>query len=360
MNGIILRMVKLWAGIFLILFLGLGWIFLQKNNPSTSLHTFSVQTTPSTSPIATKDTMLFVPYWTLGNDDIPKYPTLIYFGITLNDDGDIDIADPGYTNLQHFQSKIHQNTQTLLAVRMLSSDINEKVLQDKALQARIFAHIISFAKEQHFDGIVLDFEQNAIAFDSVVADITHFSTDFADSVKDKDLLFYQAMYGDVFYRFRPFNVNAIAKHSDGILVMAYDLHKANADPGPNFPLDSTMDYTFTLMLDDFLKQVPSQKLIIVLGMFGYDWKVNEKGLTLSQAEAVTSNEVKRFFIPSCRYKNCLVQKLHNDSATKTTYVDENANKHEVWFDDDNILQKKKELIGKKGITNIGYWAYSYF
>lgn len=339
-----------------------GWMMLTKQNSSSSslaVSSFISQVTPTPAPVATKDTLLFVPYWTLSQKDLPTFQSYAYFGITLDENG-IATADDGYKNLKTFLQKVPKGKPILLTVRMLNHDFNEKMLEDRNIQAHIVTQVSTFAKENGFNGVILDFEYKAIAFDSVIKSITQFSTDFADSMKEKDLLSYQAIYGDAFYRLRPFDVQEIAQHTDGILVMAYDLHKAGADAGPNFPLESTIDYTFPMMLDDFLKHVPAQRLTVILGMFGYDWTVNNKGLTIGQADALTDNETAHVFSGTCAYNNCVVEKKDALSATHVTYSDEKGSKHEVWFDDSSILQQKKDMIGKKGIQNIGYWAYSYF
>ena len=128
------------------------------------------------------------------------------------------------------------------------------------------------------NGIVLDLEIAAIPFDSLVKKINKFTGTFYSASKKNNLTFSLTLYGDLFYRARPYDVKTLALNADSIMIMAYDLHKARGNPGPNFPLIGAdkFGYDLTKMTDEFLQSVPPQKITVIFGVYGYDWLVTKK------------------------------------------------------------------------------------
>lgn len=342
--------------------LGVFRIFHAKVNIKNPMSKITQEARPTPAPkLLPAKTTLFVPYWTLGKNLPLTYNTISYFGITADANG-INMKDSGYKNLPVFSRLVGQNQSTFLVVRLLESEVNEKILSDNNFRKKIIEESISSAKKYGFEGIMLDFEYNALAFDSIVRQITKLSQDFAIRVHADNLQFYQTLYGDTFYRARPFDVEAIGKEADGIFVMAYDFHKANGDPGPNFPLSALPDedYSFYQMVTDFTNKVEAQKITILFGLFGYDWTLNNKNHSLGQASTLTTNEAETKFISSCVLKNCKVSRDKTAAEEHVTYTDSDGREHEVWFEDMASVAKKQDFLKTKGITSTGFWAWSYF
>ncbi|HEX7042193.1 MAG TPA: glycosyl hydrolase family 18 protein [Patescibacteria group bacterium] len=343
--------------IILIIF-PIGFFLFQNKSvqkPSTKL---IPTVTPSIVPVNISENILFVPYWTLSSLD-KSYDEYIYFGISPDSSG-ITKNESGYENITKFLEKVPANSKKLLAVSMTNSTINEKILQDKDIQRKVIKDAINIASQNKFDGIVLDLEYNAFPFDSVIKSVSDFSKNFAINTKNNKLLFYQTVFADTYYRGRPYAVRTLSENADKILVMAYDFHKSNADPGPNFPLfDNEEGYSFTEMIDSFEKDVTSNKLTVVFGMFGYDWQVDSKGMSTGQAISLSDNEIEQKFISKCIFKDCNI-KRNSALETKITYQDNNGKNHIVWFEDKNSVSKKEEVLEKSGVSSVGFWANSYF
>ncbi len=346
--------------VFLIIFLGIGFV-LYHNRPVTypKNNTSHLLITPTITPspiISTK--AIFVPYWTLsGTQSISSYDTCIYFGIVSTLHG-IDTTEDGFLFLDKFNVLVSCKKK-LLTIRMIDQSVNAEVLKNPALQHQIISESLQIAKEKKFDGVVLDFEYSALSFDAVVKSVSEFSNTFADATHHDKLLFYQTIYGDVFYRARPFDVATIAKKSDGIFVMAYDLHKASSDAGPNFPLRSD-DYSLEKMTQDFLAKVPAQKMTVVFGMFGYDWKINNKGLSLGVATSLSLSEIRQKFLQKCSFTDCQITRDNHSTETKISYLDAQGLQHVVWFEDITSVTLKEAFLTKKGIGSTAFWAYTYF
>lgn len=288
------------------------------------------------------------------------YETTVYFGVAASEEG-IAENEAGYQKLSSFLRVSDSKKKRLLTVRMIEQELNSKVISNKVLQQNIITEAIELAKEHNFDGVVLDFEFQALAFDSVVLGITNFYKDFSSEVKKDNLSFSATIFGDTFYRSRPYDVKAIAKQTDTIIIMAYDLHKANGNPGPNFPLSGKeiYGYDFSQMVEDFSRIVSTEKLVVVLGMFGYDWTVDKKDNSVGLAKSYSYLQMKQRFLDDCEFSSCKVKRDDVSKEMHVTYK-ENGSVHHVWFEDPNSSEGKASLLKQKGIGSIGFWAYSYF
>lgn len=306
---------------------------------------------------------LFVPYWSLTNatsQDFEEYDYLMYFGIATDAKG-IDTTDPGYRGLTVFRD-LTKDMRTYLTVRMVDSEVNAQILKDKQAQKAIISESVELAKEYEFDGIVLDFEFSNIGFEEVTNRVTEFYTSFSTSVKDENIDFFVTLYGDTYYRVRSYDVEKIAKLSDEVLIMAYDFHKARGNPGPNFPLKGkeVYGYDFQTMIEDFLKDVPSDKLTVIFGMFGYDWMVDSDKKTIGFGEGKSMLEIETSMVNTCKFVGCKSKRYFDSQEREVTYKDENGKPHIVWYEDQDSVKEKRSFLDEKGIRSISWWAYSYF
>lgn len=306
---------------------------------------------------------IFIPYWTIGKNeiDLQNFDELIYFGLGVNRNG-IDVSDLGYSNLKIFINSINASTNRMLAIRMVDSSINFEVLKNKVVQKEIISHSLKIAKENNFKGIVLDLEITSFPFSSITTQINSFVKEFSKEVKKQNLEFAITLSGDTFFKIRPFDVEFLEKQVDRFYIMAYDFSKAKGDPGPNFPFMGKEEYgyDFKTMITDFLNLIPKEKIVVVFGMFGYDWIVDSNEKSLQTAQSISLREVKNSFINMCKYKNCIAKRDEEAVETKVSYTDFSLRSHIVWFEDLESVEKKKEFLKEKGINSVSFWAHSYF
>lgn len=322
----------------------------------------TVTPTPSLQAATKESRSLFVPYWTLEPQlDTTGYDTLLYFGITP-DRGGINRKEPGYMSIAKFTAATSGNTTNHLVLRMVDSEMNFAVLEDKKLAQRVIFDTIKIAKEQGFDGVVLDLEVLAIPFDSVVKNITTFITVFSNEAKKQHVQFGMTLYGDTFYRLRPFDVREIVKHTDYVMIMAYDFHKSRGNPGPNFPLSGKEQYGYDYrnMISQFVEHEQPVNLVVIFGMFGYDWTVDEKGTPITYGTPLTQHQIRERFFPECKFTSCKTQRDSASGEMNITYTDNQNKRHSVWFEDDMSVKAKQKFLKTQGINNFSFWAYSYF
>ncbi len=330
--------------------------FISKTEKKETPKKLEKKQSPSHLGGVIRQKSIFLPYWSIDENEIAvnDYERIIYFGITGTTNG-IDKDDAGYTALENFKKQDTRNKQSLLTVRMTNSDVNFSVLQNLDSQEKIIDQAIEIAKEFNFDGVVLDFELFSLFDERVPMQINEFVQRFYKKAKDDNLTFVLTIYGDVFYRKRPYDISTLSKNSDEIMIMAYDFHKSSGEPGPNFPLPE-----FKTMISDFLKVVTEEKLTLVFGMYGYDWTVDEQKRPLKQASAVTLNQIRDKYLENCSFKNCVVFRDKTSSESEINFVDESGRSHIIWFEDEKSVEEKIKTLQQKNISKVAYWAYGYF
>ena len=305
---------------------------------------------------------VFVPYWSLeSSSDFSKYGRVVYFGVAANTSG-LDENDQGYLNLDTFLDAVPSEKEKYLTLRMVNADVNFEVLKNEESQGKIITETIQLAAQNGFQGIVLDLELFSLFDNDISSQINNFVERFYTASQNSDLQFATAIYGDVFYRKRPFDVQRISKNSNEIMVMAYDFHKSTGEPGPNFPLErgKKYGYDFETMVSDFMNVVPPEKLTIIFGMYGYEWEVDEQKRPYKAASSLTLNQIREKYLSSCTFKNCVVLKDKESAETEINYVATDGRLHVVWFENEESVKQKKEFLSNEGIESYSYWAYSYF
>ncbi len=346
--------------IFLLISIGLFsvWFFINSSDKDEKVK--YVERIGNSFVSQDEENIIVVPYWTFTSSlNIQNYDSIIYFGITISEDG-VDTLEDGYNKLSQFSELVPDDKKTYLTLRILGENATGDILENASFQKEIGTQTASIANSYGFDGIVVDFETSAFGFKSTEKKITNLYKNLNGEIKKENLEFLVTVFGDTYYRARPYNVREISLLSDRVIIMAYDFHKARLNPGPNFPFSNKekYGYDFVTMIDDFKKDVAHEKIVVALGYFGYDWKM-DKGVSVGLAEPLSLNQVEARFVDNCEYNNCK-KETNKDGESVIYYEDNEGFDHEVWFEDEESVGKKIEFLNSKGINQIGFWAYSFF
>jgi cellulose synthase/poly-beta-1,6-N-acetylglucosamine synthase-like glycosyltransferase/peptidoglycan/xylan/chitin deacetylase (PgdA/CDA1 family)/spore germination protein YaaH len=184
------------------------------------------------------------------------------------------------------------------------------------------------------------------------------------------LSFIQELYGDMHARNLRLYVNVavstpddelkqIAANSDGIVLMNYDQHEVDSDPGPI----ASQDW-FVGNLRRVLKIVPKEKLICAVGNYGYDW-------TLSIPAAAKKGHARKLLKPQVVDTEDLsvsdawqraadadadLDLDYNSLNPHYEYIDEDSNqRHVVWFLDGVTLLNELRAAREMGLQTFALW-----
>jgi peptidoglycan-N-acetylglucosamine deacetylase len=147
----------------------------------------------------------------------------------------------------------------------------------------------------------------------------------------------------------------IAANSDGIVLMNYDEHEAESDPGP-----VASQSWFVANLQRVLKVVPKEKLICAVGNYGYDWALsipdpkdrkhpkpevlNTQDLSVSEAWQEASDA------------DADLDLNYESLNPHFEYIDEDKNqRHVVWFLDAVSLVDEMRAARQLGLQTFALW-----
>lgn len=315
-------------------------------------------------------TSLFIPYWSLGESDAPfsspkeinrPIDTAIYFSITPTSSG-INKNNSGYNSIDEFVERTTAIENKLLTISMSEDSINSAVLANETSQKNIISQASETALEHNFDGIILDLEVGGIASTKLNTQIINFVKIASEITKKNNLTLAMTIYGDSFYRSRPYSIELLSPHVDQFYIMAYDFSKLWGTPGPNFPMKGREEFGYDMqtMLSDMLKFTTNDKLTVIFGLYGHDWTVDEQKRPFTAAKTVTHSQIQKEFIDSCEWKNCIIKRNPYAIETEINYIDNEQQYHIVWFEDSESVAQKIGLLKENGINSVSYWAYSYY
>ena len=339
---------KIFIGVLIVALLYFGYIsFGGKNLINKSEKVSPVKTT--SAPIESGLRMvkekksIFVPDWNVNRETIidNSYDRWIYFGA---------------------ESKKSQFVEALKGKELWYTKKITTVYELTSLRVSEF-------EEKNFEGVVLDLEINELPTEKLKGEINEGVYKFFKAAKKNNLKVTLALYGDLFYRKKPYDLKVLNDYCDEIMIMAYDFHKSYGEPGPNFPFNGReiYGYDFKIMIDDYLKFIPPEKLTMIFGMYGYDWLVDENKKPIRPAKAVTLNEINKNFINKCAWNNCVVKRDSVSTENEINYIYSVVkdsvgymDMHIVWGEDEQSVAAKSDYLKEKGIRSIGYWAWGYF
>src|SRR3989344_4347155 len=341
-------------------------IITPNNAPTTS----TIQT-PTKNIENSSTYSLFIPYWktSLLNDkiSIPRIADMtdeeikpIYFGLSVDENG-LMKDEIGFKNLPQFISNFDSKPMAI-TIRMLNDDTNIKILKNPDYQNNAIESLDRFLTDYSFSEIILDLELKSLPTEEVINQINQFVKKVADKTHQHNLIFSMTIYGDVFYRQRPFDIQKLSSWTDRFYIMTYDFHKSYGLPGPNFQLEKNENdnYDMKLLIDDLLRFTSSEKIVVVFGLYGYDWTVDDKDRPLKSAKAITLSQIRDKFLNNCSYKNCSINRDNKSSESHITYIDEEEKKHELWFEDENSISAKISYLKSQDISSFAFWAFGYY
>lgn len=333
----------------------------------------------------------FAPSWTLNkleNVDFKVLTTLAYFSMGIDGQGNFIDTDPGYTSFYSDKAtslfqKAHDNgTRVVLTITQMNNNDIESLMDDPAAQDHLIGLLVNTVVKRGIDGVNVDFEYTGDPgpdyrekFSSFIGNLTskmHSSLPvskvtvsvYASAVKDPKI----------------YDISAIANNSDGIFMMAYDFATAGSDnAGPTAPLYGYKEgkywYDISTAVNDFLAQMPKDKLILGLPWYGYDFPVVEP----SDKPQKDNGYYSYYWYRGYKYRY-YVARPQAYAATYASAKDsveaaqegwdnyaqvgwkaykENDGWRMVYLDDVRSLGIKYDFAKQKGLGGVGMWALGF-
>ena len=211
--------------------------------------------------------------------------------------------------------------------------ILHRVLNDSLKRKRLIDDVVKVLQKEHFAGVNIDFEELQESSDEV---LVNFMRELYGRLHPLHLLVTQ----DVSPFNSDFNYAALSKYNDYVFLMAYDEYSTTTGPGP-----ISSQRWIQAALDKATDKIDSNKLILAIAGYGYDWAKGSKGYDVSYAEALSvAGEAEA--------------QVHFDSSSYNltyNYADESGIPHTVWFTDAATNYNTMRFASEYGIGGVALW-----
>jgi len=318
----------------------------------------------------------FVPYWNINKTLIRDELThLSYFSLTIGADGrlDKDVADPGFQRLQSdaFLELANQmtdsNRHVELVVSQFYADDIEAFLASPTAQSTFIESLDAVLLAYPFNGLNLDIEYPGSPSLRVRQQLTQFVKDLNQHLDTKysHVQLSIDMYASAPTTSQIWDVAAIGQEVDYIVVMAYDFHRRSSPQvGPVAPLfggNQDWDMDISQQIQAFLKVVPSQKILLGVPFYGYEWQTDS-----SEAQANTYPDTgstasfMRVQELLTRKDELKLEEKWNEAALSPylVYTEDNEN-YVVYYDNSRSLSYKLDFVNQLDLGGIAIWALGY-
>ncbi|MGO9591366.1 MAG: glycosyltransferase [Candidatus Acidiferrales bacterium] len=215
-----------------------------------------------------------------------------------------------------------------------------QMLANSAARARLATQIEEYADAEREPGIVVDFESMP---ESSMKDFQQFIHDLSADLHAKNLKLMVALpAADWSYDYKYF-----AAQTDAIILMNYDFHWPTSLPGPIAPQD-----WFVRNIDNMVKLVPPDKLIMGIATYGYDWPVK------------TKKDASQPVAKPISFQQGVVTAVESGSDVlydpesfnlHYSYDDENNHAHNVWMLDGVTAYNELRVAERAGVRGTAMW-----
>ncbi|MEA4840602.1 MAG: glycosyltransferase [Bacteroidales bacterium] len=234
---------------------------------------------------------------------------------------------------------MYQNDVAIIPI--LSNNINQhwngdstaQLLKSPKYRAKLISNIKSLLKKYHFQGINVDLENipQAMASYRMI-----FSRELYQALHPAGYL----LTIDVNPFDKTFDYKELNTYYDLIFLMAYDEHFAGKSPGC-----ITSVKFIEQALDLAMKEVPSEKFVLCLAGYGYDWKAGQNGKSISYDD----------FISLSAANNAPVNFDDDHSDLYINYYDENGNPGEAHCTDATTIFNSIRTAEEYHTAGVSLW-----
>lgn len=195
-----------------------------------------------------------------------------------------------------------------------NSSILAKAIRTPESRQRVINSLLSVIEQNRFGGITVDLEE--VPAESQ-ANLLSFVNEMRAAFHEKGLIVAQAVPFD-----NPdWNYKAYAQVTDYVMLMAYDEHWSEGQPGP-----IASQPWFDKSLAKRAADIPADKMVLCFGNYGYNWTRGSK----VAADDVTFQEA----VLAARDSLDSPTQIEFDGTTRNPgfhYVEDDGKTHEVWF-----------------------------
>lgn len=372
---------KIVVSVLIILITGsaLTWWFwdVPLTTPLDTSSTFRFLTGKTPVSSSNKVVYGFLPYWSLRNTTFqPELTHLSYFSLGIGVDGSILIRDtngnqePGYSRLQSdnfFDAIATSSAKPEIVFTQFNADTTTAFLASKTARQKFITSLDELLLAYPFAGVNIDIEYGGTVTDSLRQNYVDFITQLNQHLDQH----YSSMplSVDVFASAAShrtiWDVPAIEPQVDYFVVMAYDFHRSSSIiAGPTAPLfggKQEWDNDISEYLQAFLEDVPSNKILLGIPFYGYEWQTTSRdpqAHTFPDTGSTASFERVQTLL--AKKDELKVQQGWNESAL-SPYISyqEDGQTYVVYYENSRSISYKLDFVNQLDLAGVAIWALGY-
>ncbi len=250
------------------------------------------------------------------------------------------IADTLYTTIDE-QGLNVMKTAGVPIMPILSNNFQEKfrgdvvhrIINNPAKKERLINDVIKLLTQYHFAGINVDFEELKESHDEP---LVLFQKELYEKLHVKNFLVTQ----DIIPFNEDYDFKELSKYNDYLFLMAYDQYSEDGKPGP-----IGSQRWVEAAVDKLASEVPSEKIVLGMATYGYDWPKNDTGVSISYGKALTNAKAAESIID-----------FDNDTYNlHYSYYDEDNVLHDVYFTDAATNFNSLRFATEYGLAGTAIW-----
>lgn len=207
-----------------------------------------------------------------------------------------------------------------------------RILHQPAKKERLIADIIKYLQRYQLQGINIDFEEFSETGDGP---IIAFQKQLYQRLHAAGFLVTQDIMPDN----KDFNVKELSAFNDYMFLMAYDEHYNSSVPG-----DISSQRWVEKVLDETAAEVPSEKIVLCMAGYGYDWAGDAEAATITYQQALAT--AKQFNT---------TPDFDNDTYNNHYSYTDGGIKHQVYFTDAATSFNLARFAAEYGTAGTALW-----
>jgi len=274
---------------------------------------------------------------------------------------EVDTATGSYKNLHDWKTTNlvplakNAGARVNLCVTLFSG--HAAVLGNPARRATLIDSLVALIRLRNADGVNVDFEAVPA---SQRANLTAFMIDLARQFHTRIPGSQVSMAIPAVDWSNVFDVATMAHDVDLFIIMGYDYHwSTSPGTGPVSPKNNGAiwsPYDVTRSVNSYLaKGIPPTRLCLGLPYYGLDWACHDTTLgatTIGAGKAVLYSSARTNAEDHGR-------RWEYQSSTPYYLYRSDTTWHQAWYDDDESLGMKYDMVTMKNLAGIGIWALGY-
>lgn len=325
----------------------------------------------------------FLPYWLVSkatDDYTQKLTMLSYFGLMIGTDGHIvkkvspQELEPGYYKLQSDEvkqklsdAKKNHITLSLLVYSQNEASISALVKDPVKHAENLMADVLPLMKEHGFTDLNIDVESFRDAEEEDRKNFTLFVKTVREKINQEktytlsiDLAPRQVIEK---YIYEPFELGQLV---DTVILMTYDYsQRSSSIAGPVAPIGgvpNVRNFDINVSVKETLKVIPSEKLVLGIPLYGYQWETlsNAPGRPTIPSSGATASQrrINDEVLATCVHCTKAIDPISLQPYLITPGTIEGIFQ-QIFYEDEESLQKKTEFAKEKNLAGVALWALGY-